>query len=448
MEAAEPERPPGKNEREELTRLRRELAAPRGGSDGGDPVTGPEEKPPSARRRALRWTATAALLILVAVLAIGSVLARFAHGELLDTDRYVQTVEPLGTNPTLQSELADRITDAIMARVDVQNITAQALAAIAESNSRVPSAVVGVAPLVGKEARDFVRDTTQSVLASGQFRGLWIEANRQAHQGVAAVLRDRAHAAVGMSADGTVSVSIGPIIDQVRTALIARGFTFADRVPAIDRSFVLFRSPELVEARGWVSVLDRVAPVLPWITVLVAACAVWVAPQGVRRRATFWVGVALALAMALLAVALGVARSAYLDAVPAEVMSTPTAAVVIDVFLVPLRTTVRALFAVAVLIVFLGVLSGPSRSAVAVRAGYYRAVTALRSQRTDREPNAVESAVARFRGPLRGGIVALAVIVLIAWRYPTGLVVAGIVLAALAALFIVELAATGDRAHP
>ncbi|MFE3257882.1 hypothetical protein ACFXPS_00870 [Nocardia sp. NPDC059091] len=448
MEAAESDRPLGESEREELTRLR-ELAAHRDAPGTGDPAGGRNGR---EHRGALRWAATVVLLALVSVLAIGSVLARFAHGEVLDTDRYVRIVTPLGADPALQSELADRITDAIMDRVDVEAITAQALAAITENNPRVPAAFVGVAPLVGKQARDFVRDTVTSVLASNEFEALWIQANRQAHTGIAAVLTGHAHAAVGMSEDGTVSVSLGPIIDRVRTVLSEEGFTFVEQVPAIDRSLVLFRSPELVKAQWWVSFLDRVDRVAPWLTVLLAACAVWVAPKGARRQAFSWVGVALALAMAALAVAIGIARSAYLDAVPAEVMTPQAAATVIDAFLVPLRTTVRAVFTAAVAIALAGFLSGPSRSAVAVREGYNRALAAVRSRRDGRDPQAIESAVGRFRGPLLGGIIAVAVIVLVFWRYPTGLVVIGTVLVTIAALLAVELVAgprpvRRDRAH-
>ncbi|MFJ9369930.1 hypothetical protein ACIRRA_36700 [Nocardia sp. NPDC101769] len=438
MEAAESDRPPGESEREELERLRRELAAHRGVPGTGDRPGGRAGR---EHRGALRWTAMVVLLALVAVLAVGSVLARFAHGEVLDTGRYLRIVTPLGTDPALQSELVDRITDAIMDRVDVEALTAQALTAITENDPRVPAAVVGLAPLVGKQARDFVRDTATSVLASNEFEALWIQANRQTHKGVVAVLTGDTHPAVGMSEDGTVSVSLGPIIDRVRTVLTEQGFTFVEKVPAIDRSLVVFRSPELVKARWWVSFLDRTDRVLPWITVLLAACAVWVAPKGARRQAISWMGVALALAMAALAVAIGIARSAYLHAVPAEVMTPQAAATVIDAFLVPLRTAVRAVFTVAVVIALAGFLSGPSRSAVAVRDGYNRALAAVRSRRSGREPQAIESAMGRFRGPLRGGIIAVAVIVLAFWRYPTGLVLIGTVLVTVTALLAVELVA-------
>ncbi|MFD6357661.1 hypothetical protein [Nocardia tengchongensis] len=382
-------------------------------------------EPERPRRSALRWTAAALLLTLFAVLAIASVLAGFAHRELLDTDRYVRIVAPLSADPALREVMADRATDAIMDRVDVQSVTAQTLAALADSNPRVPRAVTGLAPLATRQARGLVRDTAESVLASDQFETLWIEANRQAHRGLVVVLTDEAPTAVGMDRNGAVSVALGPLIDSVRSELAARGFTFADQIPEIDRSFVIFRSPELVEVRRWVAVLDRVADVLPWITVLVAAGAVWAAPAGARRRALMWLGATLALAMALLAVAIGLARSAYLDAVPAEVLTPRAAAAVIDAFLVPLDFTVRAMFVLAMVIALAAQLHRVARYAPAIR-----------------------SIAARYRGELRIAVLAIALITLTFWSNPTGPVVITTVLAAVAALAVVELVARPEQSQP
>ncbi|MGW4356368.1 hypothetical protein ACWELJ_30205 [Nocardia sp. NPDC004582] len=381
-----------------------------------------DSEPERPRRNAVRWTAAVVLLALFAGAAIASVLAGFAHRELLDTDRYVRTVTPLPADPAVRDLLADRVTDAIMDRVDVQSVTAQALTALADSNSRVPRAVTGLAPVATRQARGLVRDTAQSVVASDQFEAVWIEANRQAHRGLVAVLTGDAPEAVGMDQNGAVSVELGPLIDRVRSELTERGFTFADQVPAIDRSVVLFRSPELIEARRWVAVLDRVAEVLPWITVLVAAGAVWAAPRAARRRALTLLGVTLALAMALLAVAIGLARSAYLDAVPADVLTPRAAAVVIDAFLAPLDTTVRAMFVLAVAITL-----------------------AAQAHRIARYSPAIRSVAARYRGRLRIAVIALAAITLTFWSYPTGAVVIMTVLAAVAALVVVELVAGREK---
>ncbi|WP_072691190.1 hypothetical protein [Rhodococcus marinonascens] len=441
MKAVGAEEPLDESERAELERLRREVAELRSES-GREPATAPVsggERP--AGHPALRWTATVLLLVLVVALGFSAVLARFTRSEVLDTDRYVQTVAPLSSNPVMQGELADQITDELMTRLDVENVTAEALTSITENAPRVPDVVVGLAPVIADQARSFVRNTTASLISSDEFEALWIQANRAAHQGLVAVLTGNTRAAIEISDQGTVSISLGPIIDRVRTRLTERGFAFANNIPAIDKSFVLFEAPELVKAQRATSALDKASGVLPWLTLLAAIAAVWVSPKGSRRKAITLVGVSLAVAMALLAVAIAIGRSVYLGSVPSDVLSPQAAAELIDTLLLPLRTALRAVFVLAVVIAIVGYLTGSSGSAVAVRGAYSKAVNALRTPKDGRAPYPVESAVAQFRIPLRVTIIAIAVITLVFWRYPSGMVVVVMVVVTVAALLVVELVA-------
>ncbi|MEV0947265.1 hypothetical protein [Rhodococcus sp. NPDC049939] len=439
MKSTEADGPLDESERGELERLRREVAELRSKSGGLPPTVSTVGG--VSGHTGLRWTVTVLLLVLVAALGFSAVLARFTRSEVLDTDRYVQTVTPLSTNQVLQDELADQVTDELMTRLDVENVTEEALVSITENAPRVPDAVVGLAPVIAGQAKSFVRSTVGSLVASDEFEALWIQANRTAHQSLVAVLTGDTRAALEISDEGTVSISLAPIIDRASTMLADRGFAFADDIPAIDKSFVLFESPELVRAQRATSALDRASGVLPWLTLLAAVGAVWVSPKGSRRQAVVLVGVSLAVAMGLLAVAIAIGRSVYLGSVPSDVLSPQAAAELIDTLLLPLRTTMRAVFALAVVIAIVGYLTGSSDSAVAIRGAYSKAVDAVRRPKDDRAPYPVESAVAKFRVPLRVTIIALAVMTLVFWRYPSGMVVVVTVLAAVVALSVVELVA-------
>ncbi|MGA9870473.1 MAG: hypothetical protein WBQ44_04915 [Rhodococcus sp. (in: high G+C Gram-positive bacteria)] len=305
----------------------------------------------------------------------------------------------------------------------------------------MPPAVIGLAPVIADQAQSFVRSTVMSMLTTDEFDALWIQANREAHRGLVAVLTGNARAAIEISDQGDVSNSLGPIIDTARAKLTDRGFAFAEKIPTIDKQFVLFQSPELVRAQKATSALNEASAVLPWLTLLMAAAAVWAAPKGARRRTAAVVGVSVAVAMALLAVAISIGRSIYLGAVPADVLSPQAAAVLIDTFLLPLRTTLRAVFVLAVVISIADFLTGSSGSATAVRAAYRKAVDAVRAPNEGRAPYPIESAVAKFRTALRALVIATAVITLVFWRYPSGVVVVVIVLIAVAMLLVVELVA-------
>lgn len=108
MDSADAE-PLSKSERAELEKLRAEFAA----------------RQPSERRRGehsgLRWVGVWILLVLILLLSFAGVLARYARSELLDSERYVQTVAPLGSNPVIQGEITNRITDEIDSQLDIES---------------------------------------------------------------------------------------------------------------------------------------------------------------------------------------------------------------------------------------------------------------------------------------------------------------------------------------
>ncbi len=441
MVAPHADEPLSIDERAELERLRMELA------DAQSDIEATTSAATARRRRGLRWTATGLLLVIVAVLAFSAVLARFARSEVLDTDRYVETVTPLAGNAVLQDELANQITAEIMTRADIANVTSEALTSLTQNAPNVPPAVAGLAPVLTQQAQGFINQAVSALLRSDQFETLWVQANKRAHQRLVAVLTGDTTDAIKVDDNGTVSIELGPVIANVRTELKNRGFSFADKIPDVSKSFVIFESPDLVKAQNVVSALDKASTILPWLTLLVAAAAIWAAPKGSRRRAFSLVGVSVAIAMALLAIAISIGRSVYLDAIPADVLSSSAAEVLIDTILVPLRTTLRAVAVLAVIIALVGHLTGSSRSAVAIRAAFGKGLNAARGNASGRVPHPVEVYAAKVRLPLRIGIVAVAIIVLVFWNYPSGLVVMVTVIISVLALLVVELVAQPALAY-
>ncbi|WKK11274.1 hypothetical protein QYN14_21605 [Rhodococcus ruber] len=441
-------------ERAELERLRAEVAALRARTEAA-PEAPPPSPPPVSRppRHALRWTAVAILTVLVALLAITSVTARFVRSEILDTDRYVTTVAPLGSDPAVQTEIAGTVTDEIFARVDVEGLTSDALTALTDAvpatadAPRVDRAVEGLAPVIAGQARNFVYETVLSLVQTDQFEDLWIQANRAAHTGLVAVVTgEGGPSSVTVDDSGTVSISLGTVIDNVQARLLERGFTFAEKIPDIDKQFVLFQSPELVRAQRAVGALDTASDVLPWLTIAAAVAAVAVAPPGRRRRALAFVGAALVVGMLILAIALIVVRSLYLDDIPPDVLSPDAATAIVDTVLVPLRNALRAVAVLGLVIAVGAYLTGGSASAAAVRRGFGRGMDALQRARRTRPPNQVEAGAYRARTALRLAVIGIAALMLMFWRYPTGLVVVWVVLGALLALLALEVLIRPARA--
>lgn len=417
--------------RVEVQRLRAERAAPPAGTVVA-----------AAPRRGgwLRWTAVAVLLVLAGVLMLGSVVARYVRGEILDTDHYVATVTPLGSDPAIQAEISTKVSDAILERIDLETVTTQALATLTQNVDQVPPQVQGLAPLLASQGESFVRSTVDRMVTSPTFEELWIVANRQAHKNLVSVLTGEGGTAVTADANGQVTLSLGPMIDEVTKRLSARGFTFVENLPSINPQFVLFTSDDVVTAQRAVAALSKAANVLPWLSLLVAAGAVWAAPRGRRRRAVILVGVTYVVAMAILAIAITVGRSLYLGAVPSDALSPSAATALIDAVLVPLRTSLRAVFAFGVVVVLAAYLTGPSRSAVAVRGGFnwlVRAASRGHAGDSGRAPHPFEIWVARLRWPLIALVLAGALAVLVFSRYPSGSRI--LVIALVAAVLVVAI---------
>ena len=435
--------PLDEDERAELLRLRNEVSTLRARAGGEAAVGARVQRSP---RNGLRWTAVTILLVLVAVLAIASVTARFTRSQILDTDRYVATVAPLGENSAIQAEITNQITDEIFTRVDVEGTTKNALTALTEvSNAsanapRLDQAVIGLTPVITSQARNFVHDTVGSLVQSQQFEDLWVQANRAAHDALVSVMTGNyGVSSVAVDQSGTVSISLGTVIDNVKAALTERGFAFVDEIPAVDTQFVLFQSPELVKAQRDVAALDRASVILPWLGIACAAAAVALAPSRRRLRALGLVGLSIALGMLVLAIGLLVGRASYLASVPADVLSPDAASAVIDTVLVPLRTSLRAVAVLGLVVAIGAYLIGGSASAKAVRRGYGQVFDAFRRSGSGRPPNGVERWVNQVRIPLQCFLIGVGAVVLMFWPYPTGMVVLWIVLVVVLALAGLEL---------
>ncbi len=84
-------------------------------------------------------------------------------------------------------------------------------------------------------------------------------------------------------------------------------------------------------------------------------------------------------------------------------------------------------------------LVGGSSSAMAVRRGFGYGMNKLRNPDSTRTPGTVEVWLAHARVPVRAAIIAVAVLVIVFWNYPTGAVVGWTVVIAVLALFLLEI---------
>lgn len=427
---------PGNPEQEEILRLRAEVERLRLERDDAR-KTGPASSGPGAGLA--RRIVAIVLVVLTAVLAVAAVPALYLRSEVLDTDRYVATVAPLASDPAIQAEISTKVTAQITEAIDVEGITRDAMAELANTAPRAAAVITGLAPAIAEQTKTLIYSAVAKFVAGPQFQDLWIQVNRAAHQGLVNLATGNTGGTVSIDETGTVTISTKEIIARVKTQLVDQGVDLASRIPEVDAQITLLQSPELARAAEVIKTLDRTAPILGWMTVLSAIGAIAVAPRGWKRRTTGRVGLALSVAMAVLALALAIGLDIFLGTIPSATVSPAAAQSLVDTLLTPLRTGVRFVFVVGLLIAVAAFLSGHSRPAESVREGLARAGDYLTGKAGAGQAKPWQHWLARYRRILEAVIIGVAVLVLILWQYPTAAVALWTAVLAVLAILLIEL---------
>ena len=424
-------------ERAELERLRAENAALRAQArDDGAADTAPVPGATPVRRQ--RWrTVVATLLIVVAcVLAPLSVVAIWTRNQVTNTDRYVATVTPLADDPAIQQAIADQITAQVFRYIDVEQLTSQVVDALSERG--VPPAVAtqlqALSGPIANGLESFTRTQVTNVVQSDAFSDAWVQANRVAHDELVKALTGEGGGSVTIEND-TVSVNMAAMIAAVKQRLVDSGFALASRIPEVDASFVLFQSADITRARSAFNLLNTLGVWLPVVAIVLLVLGVYVARD--HRRALVGAAVGVAVSMVVLALALTVFRSIYLDAVPAAVLPHDAAAVLYDTIVRFLRLGLRTILVLALVVAAGAFLTGQSVTAVRTRQSLSNAIGWV-SGRAGVSTGPVGAWVEANKKALRIGAVTLAALVLVFWGRPTGKVVLGLTLALLLVLAVIE----------
>jgi hypothetical protein len=321
-------------ERNELDELRHRVSA----LESGGP-------PGAARHHWLRSTGSVLLILLAALLSLPAVVAVWANSIVRDTDRYVATVGPLASDPAVQKAVTNRVTTAVLARIDVDALVKDLERAASEKGAppRVAKLLGDLDGPITSGLKSLVGDTVQRVVSSKAFDTVWVDANRRAHSALDKALTGNATGAVSAK-NGQVTIDVAPIVAQVKDRLVSAGFKPAARIPAVHTDFVVFESKDIGKVKTYLRVLDIIGGWLPVIAVLIAAVGVYLAVN--RRRALIGAALGVFAAMLVLGIALALARAIYLDHLPVGA-SEDAAAVVFDSLVRFLRAGVRAVGALA-----------------------------------------------------------------------------------------------------
>jgi len=394
-------------------------------------------RPPRHRVRSL---AAVVLIVLGCLLAPLSVMAAWTADTVGDTDRYVDTVAPLAGDRNVRNEAATRVTNAVMQHLDLPAL----LEGVAPAQRPLVDKALGrLGDSLEGAVRSFVYDKALAVVSSDVFRQIWTEANRRIHGALNEALTGRG--TVRLENDSVI-VDLGPVVEQVKQHLVDAGMTVAGKIPRVHAELTVLTSDDIGKAKTYFRLLQLAGLWLPVAAVLLVAGGVLL--SGHRRRALIAASLCFAFTTLLLGVALTIFRVMYLDSLPLGV-SPPTAESVYNTLTRFLRTSVRVVVALGVVIAVAAWLTGPGRRAVLVRRLWYSGIHAVRAtaDRAGLRTGPVGPFLHRFRTWITWLLVAATVLTYVLWPYPTGWVVIGLALTLLFALSVVDFVAEDGAAE-
>lgn len=324
-----------------------------------------------------------ALAILTALTIAIATTGVWLKATTMNSDRWIHVVGPLGSDPRVQTALADYTAAQLQAVTDPKAVL----------DDRLPPRLKPLAAPLATAFDRFIAEAAQRFFSSDQFTRLWIVANRKAHDDALAVLRGQTKRATVKN--GKVQLDLIPVLTRVLQRIDDQtNGALSKRVPAINENL----TPDQARARlsaalkrplpkdfGVVVVLDNkqlsaVQKAVQWFQRLVvllvilalALIAVTVLVATDRRRIVVTLGLATAVVLIAFRSIARAAQSRVVDLVKVPENRAAAKATVDRVIHTYLTVTVVVLV-LALLAALIAYLAGPGRGAVAIRSGVVRA---------------------------------------------------------------------------
>ncbi len=329
------------------------------------------------RRRRFRRAAVGVLVALSCLLVLLSTTVVWAHRTVLNTDTFVGTVGPVFQYPGVDEAVATRATNQLFTQLHLQTRLRDAL----------PPKVSFAAGPITSATEGYVADQLAKVLGSERFQAIWTQTLTTTHSSVVAVLRGQKTPTIS-TANGYIVLNTVPIINQALGSVsgLASNLTgkkvtlptitsaeppkeavdklskaLGVKLPSNYGQITLVRSTHLAVAQRGVRAFDRLAILLPLLTLILIALTFWLSVSRRRTLVQFLVGSSLLL-IVLRRVVIHEQSALANGANNPQVAQT-----VLGELLHGLFTLTAWLLAVALVILVVALLAGPYPWAVALR---------------------------------------------------------------------------------
>jgi hypothetical protein len=309
----------GAPEPDEVTEVTQ--VAARGGDDEVTAVVAPARRPSRLRRLLIGFLV---LLCCLGVVVTGITL--WTHYTVMNTDGYMRLVGPIGKDPQAIQALSEYVGDQAVTATDLQQRVTDALPTQAQFFAGPITSVVA----------DFIAKGAKKVLSSPQAYDLWLKVNRLAHEKIIAFLRGDTTRVYTQGDD--VKLNLLPLVSQVLvwvdeklpgglgarfsppvitpemdpTAAIQEVANWSGKpLPSDFGQITLLQSDALGPAQSAVKWFDRLAWIVPLVTLGLIALTIWLSRR--RGRTAIAIGIGAAIAIVLTRVIIKRASLALTD---------------------------------------------------------------------------------------------------------------------------------------
>jgi hypothetical protein len=347
------------------------------------------------------------VFVLATILTPVSVAGHWAHSTVIDTERYIETIGPIGASPEVQAAFAEVVTDAIVEQVDTESIVSDFLGGILP-NSAVTDRLAGP---IATGINGLIGQAVDTFVTSDAFTNAWLALNSAAQKGFIALLQNEPSGPIELQGNDVV-LNLDSVIQLAQEKLVESGISFAANVtvPTTDKQFVLMSVPALSQARTFYAFS---APFLSWIMVLIAAMFILAILLARRRaRTTVAVGIVVIGSSLLLYAGTVLGEGAVSNEFAGTIFES-AAVVVYQNFLSYLIAGLQALAVLGVIIIIGGWLAGRTNSAQRTRAHFNRGLNEI----ADRTGWNTGEKLAPYAPIIRWVVVCLWLVILLSGTY-------------------------------
>ena len=317
------------------------------------PETGTPEAETEHGKHTGRKIVVSLLVILGLLLLFLANFAFWTTTTVLNTDRWVNMVAPITRDPEIAEAIGVIVVNQISEASNIDNAMSEIL----------PERFGILINPLSDALAGLVEEAVTKFVLSDVVNAVWVTTNRVAHTLVINVLEGRGD--VVYLETGQLVVDLSPLINAIKDNF-GLGRLDLDLV-GDDGKIVLLENEQVAVLQQIVSILNAVKILLPLITLLVLAVAVWVSLW--RRKTILWIGIGVVAAMLLTILIYNLAGSWLLVSITDPLVRL-FAGEILDIIMNGLLTQTMVLLVIGVLIIVGAWLAGPGKTAVKIRNAF------------------------------------------------------------------------------